>query len=51
MADADKHQYRVVTDAWIYGLFREKDDVIELNEKQAKYLVLEKTIELAAAVK
>ncbi len=37
-------RYRLLCDAWVYGKFMAKGDEVELWPKQAKYLVMEKTL-------
>lgn len=42
---APAQKYRVVKDAWIYGKFFKAGEIVELNEKQAKYELMSETIE------
>jgi len=35
-----KRDYKVMTDAWVGGVYRKEGDKIQLTEAEAKYLVL-----------
>ncbi len=37
--------YRIKDDGYYYGMFRKQGELIELNEKQSKYLLMDKNIE------
>jgi hypothetical protein len=39
-------KYRVLKDAWLYGKFFKEGEIVELNDKQAKYELMSETIEL-----
>lgn len=46
MAGQEKKKYKVVEGgSWIYGLFYQGGAILEMTEKQAKYLVLDHTVE------